>query len=123
MILEPNPAAEDEAYEAARQEKVDAENVYFPVHDILIARGKYSTLASERRELLKAMREDLEISAGSAGRTLRSPDDLEFVGAQIMSMDQAVERLKERYARLAIVRKALDELKPAAWGTKGNQHE
>ena len=118
LDYEPNPNAEDEGYEKARQEEVDALMIVYPNDATLAARGKYSTLASERRELLKAMREELETIVTYAGRTLRSPDAVDMVGLQIDSMRNVHENLKGLHARLCVVHAAMKDLKPSAWGDK-----
>lgn len=112
----PDPEAEDKGYDKLRQEEVDNETVFFPDAETLTARGKYSTIASERRELLRSMRDDLETIAGSAGRTLRMPEDTGFIQLQIMSIRAALERLETHYKRIAALQAALNELRPPAWG-------
>ena len=117
VVPETNDRA-DEAYDAARQEEVDNVTIVYPSPDTLTARGKYATLASERRDILRTIREGCEAIASYAGRTLRTPDDTGFIGLQIESMRNAVERIRPMHARLAVVQLALNELKPSAWGEK-----
>ena len=89
----------------------------FPPDDVLVARGKYSTIASERRTLLKGLREDMEALAENARRVLRT-EDLEFCLEQAESARARVARALERLEKLRSVAEQLDELKPLAWGQK-----
>ena len=89
----------------------------FPADDAtLIARGRYATVASERRARLRELRDHAEAMAENARRIIRfSEKDYEFAHEQAdaafkhaacaMDLVDAIEQLSQR----------LDELRPAAW--------
>lgn len=94
----------------------------FPSDPVLIARGKYSTLASAKRTHLKEMRSDLETISSCASRVIRAPDDMEFMGEQAAALSALAERVQKRVVQVAGLQTLLDDLRPIAWGGKA-EHE
>lgn len=94
----------------------------FPSDLVLIARGKYSTLASERREQLKELRDTCERISGCAARVLRAPDDMGFMTEQAAVLATLTERALGTVRQLNGLHSHLDELRPVAWGGK-EEHE
>lgn len=90
----------------------------FPADDVLVARGKYSTLASERRNILKALRNDMEALAEYARRVLRSVDDLSFAEEELLNVGRRIGAAQGRLHDLRTLAPQLAELKPLAWGEK-----
>lgn len=111
---------QDEAYDKWRQEQVDNEYRY-PDTDVLIARGKHSTLSSERRAALKKLRDDMEAIAGYASRILRSVEDREFAGDQFGHAEGRFSRAKEMLVEIAELDTQIKALRPAAWGNAKEQ--
>ena len=121
-VVESTDDIEPDAYDKVRQKEIDNVMITYPDDATLQARGKYSTLASERRDLLKAMSDVLRDLSSYAGKALRLPDDVGFISLQLDSISVGVDRLKELNARYSVIRRSLNELKPSAWGEK-NSHE
>jgi hypothetical protein len=94
----------------------------FPEESVLIARGKYSTLSSEKRAHLKELRDYLERMSGCASRVIRAPDDMTFMSEQAAQLATLTERVLFRVADIQGLQAHLDELRPIAWGGKA-EHE
>jgi hypothetical protein len=91
----------------------------FPAEDVLIARGKYSTLASERRAIFKALRGDMEAIVGCCQRALRiDAEEIAFTLEQTALAKRRIDSAVERLAQAALLTHHLEELKPLAWGQK-----
>lgn len=95
----------------------------FPADDVLIARGKYSTLAGERRDALKRMRDGLEGMVNCAGRVLRRPDDLELMAEELVNAKRFISGVQDTFGQLLVLHTHLEELKPLAWGKEKAEHE
>lgn len=95
----------------------------FPDEAVLLARGKHSTLASERRAALKKLRDDMEAIAGYASRILRSVEDREFAGEQFTTAEGRFARAREMLSAIAELDTQIAAIRPAAWGAKGDSHE
>lgn len=110
---------EDAAYDKWRQEQVDNERKY-PDEKTLVARGKYATLAAERRDALKGLQADMVAASNCASRVLRSAsgktEDIEVVQEELDTMGKRVGAAFEHVQVLAALALHLEELKPAAWG-------
>ena len=117
-VVESTDDLEPDAYDKVRQKEIDNVTITYPDDATLHARGKYSSLASERRDLRRKMREELESIMSYAGRTLRTPDDTGWIGLQVDSMRNVVDSLATMQKRLSALQTAINELKPAAWGDK-----
>lgn len=89
----------------------------FPEADVLVARGKYSTLASERRALLKGLRDDIEAITNNARRALQT-EDLHFAIEQAKAARDHIDSALGRLLVLSALAAHLTELKPLAWGQK-----
>ena len=84
----------------------------------LIARGRYATLSSERRALMKSLQGDAEALANYARRILRSAEtDTDFVLEEIEHAAVRISDARTRIKRMAVLNAQRDELRPAAWGT------
>lgn len=91
----------------------------FPAEDILIARGKYSTLASERRALYKAVRDDVEVIVGSCTRALHNIEkDMEFSQEQAAIARKRIDNVLTKLSQATHLTEHLNGLKPLAWGDK-----
>lgn len=97
-------------------------NEQFPADPVLIARGKYSTVAAERRALMKHLRDTCESISSCAGRVLRAPDDVDFMSEQATTLATLSERALGAVRQLKGLASHLDELRPVAWGGKA-EHE
>lgn len=122
VTLGRNPLDEDEAYDAWRQRQVDEIEEDYPSDAVLLARGKYSTLASEKRELFKELRDLMEHAVGHCTRTLRQVEDIAFMREQYSALQLAVAKMEVIIARLDQLSRALADLKPIAWAD-GGKHE
>jgi hypothetical protein len=88
----------------------------FPSDAILIARGKYSTLAKERRTLMKGMQKDIEVLANNAHRILRAPEDLKLAQDEADRAAERLEAAQEKLDQLTALAPLLAALEPEAWG-------
>ncbi len=91
----------------------------FPSDDILIARGKYATLGSERRALLKRIQSSCSLLVSEASQIMREaekehPDNPDFVTAAYTLLDTAKAAREE----LVKVCAAREEVKDLSWGKK-----
>ena len=94
----------------------------FPSDDILLARGKYSTLGSERRALLKRVHSSCSILMHQASQIMRDaegepPAKPEHLQAAANCLEQATEARAE----LVKVCEQMVELKELAWGHKDDE--
>jgi hypothetical protein len=89
----------------------------YPPDDVLIARGKYSTLNSERRELIKGMQTDIRTLANRANHILRDPEDIAHSQTEANACYEALESAQEKLERLAQLIPLMEELRPLAWET------
>jgi hypothetical protein len=89
----------------------------YPPDDVLIARGKYSTLNSERRELVKGMQKDIQALANNAHHILRDPDDIGNTQGGVSACMERLDRAQEKLDRLAKLIPLMEELRPLAWET------
>jgi hypothetical protein len=96
----------------------------YPAQDVLVARGKYSTLAGERRALLREMRDGLEGLVNCSGRVLRRPDDLVLMEDELRAMKALIGKVDGTFSHLVVLHTHMEELKPLAWGAKERiEHE
>lgn len=89
--------------------------------EVLIARGKYATLSSERRGLYKDLRGDMEAIVGACQRALRSTntaEDVAFALEQTGAARKRIDGALDRLTRAATLTQQMTELKPLAWGDK-----
>lgn len=87
----------------------------YPSDDVLIARGKYSTLNSERRELVKGMQKDIQQLANRAHHILRDPDNLGYTHEQAHDCFLMLQAAQQKLDRLAQIAPLMEELRPLAW--------
>lgn len=88
----------------------------FPPDDVLIARGKYSTLASERREILKGLQKDAQQIANTAHKLLRGLDDVTCAQAEANYIEEVIGDAQTKLELLATLAPVMGELQPLAWG-------
>lgn len=94
----------------------------FPSDEILIARGKYSTLNKERREQMERVQKISHTIMTLANQALgnchdRIPDN----DATFSEICKCIENFKKANELLQTIGAALNEYEPAAWGK--NQQE
>ena len=88
----------------------------FPSDEVLIERGRYATVAAERRALLKALRDDMEAITEIARRVMRSlPEQYENAAVEILRAKDHILKADQRMFALCAVEGQLDELRPLAW--------
>lgn len=95
----------------------------FPADPVLIARGKYSTVAAEKRDGLRELRNLCESISGCAARVIRAPSDMVFMTEQAAALGSLTERALAKVAEINGLQEHLNELKPLAWGGKAVEHE
>jgi hypothetical protein len=91
----------------------------FPPEEILVARGKYSTINAERRAVFKALRDDIEAVFGCCQRALRDVEkDIDFAIEQVAIAKKRFDAANDKLSQAAALTHHLTELKPLAWGDK-----
>lgn len=88
----------------------------FPSDDVLLDRGRYATLASQRRLLLKLLRDDMEALANYARRILRAAEDIPYAQTELTLAEERLTASKKRLATLWELEPQIAQLKPLAWG-------
>lgn len=88
----------------------------FPSDEVLLARGKYSTLGRERNEQIKRVQDICRTIQGNATLILtdaqkRPPEDVKALEETIRCM----ENLKAARERIITLSLGLIELEPEAW--------
>lgn len=95
----------------------------FPNEEVLVARGKYSTLGAERRALLKALREDVEAVTNHSRLAMRAAEEFKDIDDAIEESQKARSRIDQAMQRLGLLSllcNHMEKLRPLAWGaTKG----
>ena len=91
----------------------------FPADDILLARGQYATLGSERRALLKHARASCSLLMDQASQIMRDaekspPESADHLEAAANCLEQA----GNARAELVKVCEQMNEIKDKAWGNK-----
>jgi hypothetical protein len=96
----------------------------FPSDDILIARGKYSTLGKERRLQLERMQDICSTIVTAAHSALR---DSEMMPPASMTPVDTVEKclanMKEARERIVQLSNGMIELKPLAWQAEASRQK
>lgn len=96
----------------------------FPADDVLIARGKYSTLRSERETQLKRAQAIYASIVSAAHAALRdceqTPPENE---AHVQMIEKCLGNMKDTRTKLLDLGKQLVELKPLAWPKTDSQLE
>lgn len=89
----------------------------FPSDDILIARGKYSTLSKERRAQLERVQGICTTIVTTAHSALRDCEARPPTnGAHMETMKTCLKNLTEAREKLITLSLGLAELEPDAWG-------
>jgi chromosome segregation ATPase len=91
-------------------------DITYPSDEVLIARGKYSTLSSQRRELLKGLQRDVEQLANNAHRILRAHENIDHSQNELDRASELVEAAQDKLDVLKELAPLLAELEPQAWG-------
>lgn len=98
----------------------------FPEAEILLARGKYATIAGERRQALKGLQEDMTALQSKASLILRMAAmremDFEGLTAELDKASRALGEALLYVQTLITLAPQLEELKPLAW-PKGETNE
>lgn len=89
--------------------------IEYPADEVLLARGRYSTITAERKALMKAMQKAVETIANSAHRILRAPEDLALAQGEATRVDECILAIKSILERLAVLAPLLAELQLVAW--------
>jgi len=90
----------------------------FPAEHILLARGKYSTLGHERRELLKRIHHYCSLLINQASAIMRdSEKDLPDSKDALSNAVKYLEESGNARAELVKVCEQMIEIKDLAWGT------
>lgn len=89
----------------------------YPADDILIARGKYSTLSKERKEQIKRVQGICTTAITAAGQILgdcqaKRPTNM----AAYESLAKCLENAISARDRIAVLCAEMAELEPKAWG-------
>ena len=89
----------------------------FPSDEILLARGKYSTLSHERKEQLKRVQDIVSTIITSAHQVLRDCEQRPPVNAELLELlNKCMDNLKAARERLITLGLGLNEIEPDAWG-------
>lgn len=91
----------------------------FPADSILLARGKYATLGTERRSLLKRVQSSCTLLMDQASQIMRDaekspPESADHLEAALNCLEQA----GNARAELVKVCEQMNELRETAWGNK-----
>lgn len=88
----------------------------FPDNDVLLARGKYSTLSHERHEQLKRVQAICATLITGAQAVLRDCESRPPKEPQhIVTLATCVENLTDARDRIIRISQGMNELEPAAW--------
>ena len=91
----------------------------FPSDDILIARGKYSTLGAERRALLKRVQSACSLLMDQASQIMQDAEKEPPVNSEHLSAAaHCLEQAGNARAELVKVCEQMQGLKEEAWGVK-----
>ena len=88
----------------------------YPGDDVLLARGKYATLGSHKRDAMKRLQEHMENVTAQARHILRFDEDAAVAMSFYEAMQGRITDTGAVLADLATLQAELDELKPLAWG-------
>ncbi len=94
----------------------------FPDDATLLARGRYATLGASKRDHMKKLHGFMGRLTDQARVVLRYDEDAEVAYTVFMAMQGNMDEAAATIGQLAELTKAMDELKPAAWG-KESKHE
>lgn len=90
----------------------------YPPDDVLIARGKYSTLNSERRALVKGLSQDMLAVANAAHRVLRVADDAVEAQVEADGISKMLFEAQIKLGRLGDLATLLADLRIVAWDNR-----
>jgi len=89
----------------------------FPSDDILLARGKFSTLSHERRNLLKRVQSSCSLLMDQASQIMRDAEKEPPVNdVHLSAAASCLEQAGEARLELVKVCEQMDDLKELAWG-------
>jgi hypothetical protein len=87
----------------------------FPSDDILIARGKYSTLSRERRVQLERARKVCDTMMQQIHHALKAMNQDGFELHRIAEIQRCLDSLLDAGQRIVKLCEQLNELRPEAW--------
>ena len=87
----------------------------FPGDDVLLARGKYATLGSQKRDAMKQLQQQMEAITAQARHILRFDEDAALALSFYEALQGRVSDTGDTLTRLAELQAELDVLKPLAW--------
>lgn len=88
----------------------------FPDEPTLIARGKYSTLGSERKKQLERVQNICNTITSAAHNTLRDCEKTPPIeGEHVQAIDKAFKNLLDARMKLIEIGKQMVDIKPTAW--------
>ena len=91
----------------------------FPPDDILLARGKYSTLSKERRALLKRVQSSCSLLMDQCSQIMRDAEkEPPLQAIHLEAASTCLEDAGNARAELVKVCEAMLELREKAWGHK-----
>lgn len=91
----------------------------FPADSILLARGKYATLSSERRALLKRVQSSCSLLMDQASQIMRDAEKEPPVNSDhLQAAFTCLETAGNARAELVKVCELMGEIKEDAWGVK-----
>lgn len=87
----------------------------FPADDILIARGKYSTIGRERRKQLERVQTTCALVMSLCHQSLKGSQLDEPDVSPINKMRECVENLEHAAGMIATFNSEMSEIKKVAW--------
>lgn len=89
----------------------------FPADEILIARGKYSTLSKERREQLERVQGICTTLITTSQHVLRDCEaKAENVPQLLDKIENCLDNVRKARERILTLNLGMDELRDEAWG-------
>lgn len=89
----------------------------YPGDEVLIARGKYATLASERRDALSDLRKHVSAVMNATQNIMRyGVDEVEAACDAYARVRENFDTANHIITQLLTLQHSMDELRPSAWG-------
>lgn len=96
----------------------------FPSDEILIARGKYSTLNKERREQMERVQKIVTSMVSTSSKVLKNCHErIPANEACFSELGKCLDNLVKANERLLTIGAGLNELEPDAWGKNEQEQE
>lgn len=91
----------------------------FPSDDILISRGKYSTLSKERREQLERVKKICDTIQSASYATMRDCEQRPPTnGENLKTLEVCLKNMSAARERIITLSLGMAELEPYAWGAE-----